>query len=274
MAIAEVITEVKKSLPEAKIYVFDNNSTDLTATVAEEAGAHIFFVKKQGKGHVVSRMFTDVEADIYLLVDGDATYDFSNAREFVSILINNKLDMVVGCRTDDQKDHQTYRAGHRFGNKFLTEFIKIIFGGKFTDMLSGYRVFSRRYVKSFPVAAIVFKIETELTIHALELNMPFLEVPVFYRSRPEGSQSKLNTYQDRILILKTIFKLIMSERTLAFFSFVASALLSVALILTIPILITYYHTGLVPRFPTIILSSGLMICGVLSLLCGIILRRV
>jgi glycosyltransferase involved in cell wall biosynthesis len=274
LSIREVILEISQSIPSAKIYVFDNNSTDLTAKVAATAGATVTSVKKQGKGHVVRRMFADIEADIYLLVDGDATYDLSSANLFVNTLIELKLDMLVGFRIENKYDKLTYRAGHRLGNRFLTKFVKFIFGGDFSDMLSGYRVFSRRYVKSFPISAQGFEIETELTIHALELNMPFIELPVNYRSRPKGSLSKLNTYSDGIRILNTILKLIVSERPFAFFTILSILLILIALIFLLPIIITYIDTGLVPRFPTVILSTGMMICGALSFLCGIILHLI
>src|SRR5690606_6290534 len=250
--IAAVVEEFRKAIPTIRICVFDNNSTDRTCEVAQAAGAEVFRVLNKGKGNVVRRMFADIDADYYIMVDGDATYDASCAGEMVRRLIDENLDMLVGCRTDGgEKDN--YRRGHRFGNRLLTGSVKNIFGGEFTDMLSGYRVFSRRYVKSFPSLSVGFEIETELTVHALEMAMPYGEMDTTYGARPEGSASKLSTYRDGIRILRTIGRLYMFERPLACFSLISVLLALLALILATPLLIDYLDNGMVPRLPTAIL---------------------
>jgi hypothetical protein len=218
-------------------------------------------------------MFADVEADIYLMTDGDCTYDVSVARNLIDKLIAENLDMVVGCRMD-KGESQNYRRGHRFGNRLLTGSVRRIFGGEFTDMLSGYRVFSRRFVKSFPALASGFEIETELTIHALELRMPIGEVDTLYGARPEESESKLSTYSDGFRILKTILRLYMVERPLKFFSILSLTLALVSIGLAIPVFQEYFATGLVPRFPTAILSTGLMLSALLAFGCGLLLDNV
>lgn len=274
LAISAVLDEFKAALPEATVYVFDNNSTDDTARLAAAEGATVIPVLMRGKGNVIRRMFADVEADIYVMVDGDATYDVSHIRQHIDLLMQQRLDMVVGCRKDDGQNPQTYRTGHRWGNRLLTGSVSLIFGGQFTDMLSGYRVFSRRYVKSFPAMAQGFETETELTVHALELRMPYAEVDIVYRSRPEGSISKLSTFRDGWRILKTILKLFISERPLAFFSILAGLLAALAFGITIPLALTYLDTGLVPRLPTAVLATGMMLCAMLSIVCGAILHTV
>jgi glycosyltransferase involved in cell wall biosynthesis len=274
LSISIVIDEVKSVLPEAEVHVFDNCSTDHTIKIATSCGANVTRVALKGKGYVVRRMFADVEADIYLLVDGDATYDLSDARSFISRLQRDKMDMIVGSRIDDKQDNLTYRLGHRFGNRMLTRTVATLFGGSFTDMLSGYRVFSRRFAKSFPTAAKGFEIETELTVHALELCMPYVEMPVKYRSRPTGSESKLDTYRDGFNILWTITKLFMTERPFIFFLTVAAILSITSFVLTIPLALTYIETGLVPRLPTAILATGLIILSALSVVCGAVLNTV
>lgn len=274
LAIGQVLGEFKRALPEAALHVFDNRSTDDTATVARTAGAAVTHVQLRGKGNVVRRMFADVEADVYVMVDGDATYDLSNIGQHIELLLNDRLDMVVGNRQDDGLNPQTYRLGHRWGNQLLTRSVSQIFGGQFTDMLSGYRVFSRRYAKSFPAAAHGFEIETELSVHALELRMPYAEVAVAYRSRPEGSVSKLSTFSDGRRILMTILKLFISERPLVFFSIVAGVLIALSIGLTVPLAVTYVETGLVPRLPTAVLATGTMLSALLALVCGAVLRTV
>jgi glycosyltransferase involved in cell wall biosynthesis len=274
LAIAEVIADFRKALPQAEIHVFNNNSTDNTSEVALQHGAIVTQVHLRGKGNVVRRMFADVEADVYVMVDGDATYDVSEAQMLVDWLLRDQLDMLVGCRVDDASDRATYRSGHRWGNQLLTGFVGLLFEGRFTDMLSGYRVLSRRFVKSFPAAARGFETETELTIHALELRMPAAEHPVAYKSRPEGSVSKLSTYRDGWRILKTIAKLYVSERPLQFFAILAVLLASASFALGLPLFLTYFETGLVPRLPTAVLSTGLMLSAMLSLVCGAILNIV
>ena len=272
-AIGRVINDFKGVLPEADIHVFDNNSTDRTAEIARQAGARVAHVALKGKGNVVRRMFADVEADIYLMTDGDCTYDVSVARQLVEKLLAENLDMVVGCRVD-AGESENYRRGHRFGNRLLTGSVRRIFGGEFSDMLSGYRVFSRRFVKSFPALARGFEIETELTVHALELRMPCGEVDTAYGSRPEESESKLSTYRDGLRILKTIGRLYMVERPLSFFSFFSLVLALTAIGFAIPLLPEYLETGLVPRLPTALLSTGLMLSALLSFLCGLLLDNV
>lgn len=272
-AIVTVINDFRKSLPEAAIYVFDNNSSDRTAEVARAAGATVVHVALRGKGNVVRRMFADVDADIYLMTDGDCTYDASVARNLVDKLLLENLDMVVGCRVD-RGEAENYRRGHRFGNQLLTGSVRRIFGGQFTDMLSGYRVFSRRFVKSFPALTRGFEIETELTVHALELRMPCGEVATAYGSRPEESESKLSTYRDGFRILRTIGRLYMVERPFEFFSVVSFILAALSIALAIPLFQEYFATGLVPRLPTAVLATGLMLSALLSFGCGLLLDNV
>ena len=274
VAIGRTLDELKAVLPQASLHVFDNASSDGTADVARAHGASVSLVRLRGKGNVVRRMFADVQADVYVMVDGDATYDAAGLPQHVAMLREQGLDMVTGCRSDDNLDPRTYRAGHRWGNRLLTRSVSSIFGGSFSDMLSGYRVLSRRYVKSFAANSHGFEIETELTVHALELRMPCEEVPVAYRSRPEGSSSKLSTYRDGWRILRTIVKLFIVERPLAFFSIMAGLLAGTALGLGAPLVLTYAQTGLVPRFPTAILATGLTMCAVLSFVCGAVLHTV
>jgi len=274
LSIAQVVAQFRAALPEAEIHVFDNNSTDDTAAIARASGALVTHVAAPGKGNVVRRMFADVEADVYVTVDGDATYDVASAPRLVDALVAGNLDMVVGCRVDDGQSALTYRAGHRFGNRLLTGAVAQLFGGGLTDMLSGYRVFSRRYAKSFPALSQGFEIETELTVHALELRMPHAELDTVYSTRPEGSHSKLSTYRDGWRILKTICKLFISERPLQFFSILAALLAVGAIALVIPLLITYLHTGLVPRLPTAVLATGAMLAAMLSMVCGVVMHAI
>ena len=270
-AIAETVRDFRAALPEAIVYVFDNNSGDRTMACAREAGAVVRSETRQGKGHVVRRMFADVDADIYVLADGDGTYESADAPAMVAQLLAEHLDMVVGSRLT-KFEGEAFRRGHRFGNDLLTGFLGLFFGRTFTDILSGYRVFSRRFVKSFPALSRGFEIETELSVHALELRMPIAEVMTAYKARPAGSASKLRTYRDGWRILMMILNLFKRERPLAFFSIIAGVLALAALLLVYPIFITYVETGLVPRFPTAILSTGLMILAQsLSLTCGFVL---
>jgi glycosyltransferase involved in cell wall biosynthesis len=271
-AIAKVVAGFRAALPEATIYVYDNNSGDKTVEAARQAGAVVRRESHQGKGHVVRRMFNDVEADIYVLVDGDATYDAPSAPAMIEKLIDDRLDMVVASRIDQEE--AAYRRGHRAGNRLLTGFITHMFGRAFTDILSGYRVFSRRFVKSFPILSGGFEIETELTIHALELELPVGEVPTPYYSRPVGSASKLSTWHDGFRILWTVLKLYRAARPLALFGSLGVALAIMSIGLAIPIIITYVQEGLVPRLPTAILSTGLMLVAILSIACGLILDTV
>jgi glycosyltransferase involved in cell wall biosynthesis len=270
--IATVIQDFRAVLPRIACYVFDNNSDDDTVAVARAAGAEVRQVRLRGKGNVVHRIFADIEADIYIMVDGDATYDASAAPALVEKIVAEDLDMVVGSRVSDET--QAYRPGHRFGNKLLTGFVGMIFGRSFTDMLSGYRVFSRRFVKSFPAHARGFETETELAVHALELRMAVAEVPTRYAARPEGSVSKLRTYSDGWRILATILRLFKAERPLVFFSigFIFCQLAAIGLAL--PIIATFLETGLVPRIPTAVLSASIVLLGFLFLVCGLILETV
>ena len=272
VAIGTVVCDFRAALPEATVFVFDNNSSDRTVEIAKQAGAIVRHVPLQGKGNVVRRMFADVDADAYVLVDGDDTYHAASARDMVARLFAENLDMVVSRRIMDEK--AAYRQGHRFGNWVLTEFVARLFGRAFTDILSGYRVFSRRFVKSFPALATGFEIETELTVHALELRMPIEEIDTPYKSRPEGSISKLSTYRDGIRILWTILKLFRQERPLAFFGVISVVLSLASLTLSFPLFLTYAETGLVPRFPTAVLVTGMMLAAFLSLACGLILNTV
>ena len=275
MAISAVIREFRFHFPALRIYVFDNNSTDQTAAIASAEGAHVIHVPLRGKGNVVRRMFADIEADVYVMVDGDATYHAASVQGLVDKLLNEHLDMVVGCRQTPQELAATaYRRGHQLGNQMLTQSVVQIFGGSFTDMLSGYRAFTRRYVKSFPALSHGFEIETELTVHALELRMPYGEVMTPYAARPEGSVSKLSTYRDGWKILKTIGRLYVSERPLMFFTIAACLLTLFSVVLAIPIGITYFQTELVPRLPTAVLSASTMVCAILSFSCGLILNNV
>jgi glycosyltransferase involved in cell wall biosynthesis len=271
-SIAEVVHGFKSVLPSARIYVFDNNSTDGTVAIASAAGALIRREALQGKGNVVRRMFADVDADAYVMADGDATYDPSYAAQMVDRLYEERLDMVVGTRVASHVD--AYRPGHQFGNRLLTFAVANLFGERFSDMLSGYRVFSRRFVKSFPAMSSGFEIETELSIHALELHLPVAEVATPYRIRVTGSTSKLRTYVDGLKIVRLILVLYKNERPLRFFSAIAGALIAVALALGIPLVITFIKTGLVPRQPTAILATGLVLLSALSFIAGMILDTV
>ena len=272
VAIAKVVSDFRAALPEATIFVFDNNSTDNTAAAARQAGAEVFREKYQGKGFVVRRMFTDVEADIYVLVDGDATYDAPSAKIMIERLLEDRLDVVVATRVD--REQAAYRAGHRAGNWLLSAFVASVFGPTFNDMLSGYRVFSRRFVKSLPVLSGGFEIETELTIHALELGLAVAEIDTPYYARPQGSSSKLNTWADGFRILRTIFRIYRAERPLPFFSAIGIALAIMSIGFAIPLMVTYMATGLVPRMPTAVLSTGLMILAFLSTAIGLVLDTV
>jgi glycosyltransferase involved in cell wall biosynthesis len=271
-AIATVVADFKKALPEAKVYVYDNNSKDRTCEVAAAAGAIVRKETLQGKGNVVRRMFADIDADIYLMCDGDVTYDAASAPALIDKLIGENLDMVVGCRVD--KEVAAYRPGHRFGNALFTGSVAYLFGNRFTDILSGYRAFSRRFVKSFPALSNGFEIETELTVHALELRMPIGEMDTPYGARLEGSQSKLSTFRDGYRILMMITKLFKNERPLFFYAIIFGLLALLAVGISIPVVMTYLETGLVPRLPTAVLAASTMLLGFLALTCGLILDTV
>jgi glycosyltransferase involved in cell wall biosynthesis len=271
-AIAQTVAGFRKALPGAVVYVYDNNSRDGTARVAAKAGAVVRSERQQGKGHVVRRMFADVDADVYVMADGDLTYDPKAAPAMVKQLHAEQLDMVVCTRRHEEK--VAYRRGHTLGNRAVTGLLAGLFGRSFSDIFSGYRVFSRRFVKSFPVLSSGFEIETEISVHALELRMPVGEVETAYAARPEGSQSKLSTYSDGWRILKTIVTLYRIERPVLFYGSIGAFLVALAIILAIPLVTTYLATGLVPRFPTAILATGLIIVAVLCFFSGLILDTV
>jgi hypothetical protein len=271
-AIGDVVKSFRIALPHARIFVYDNNSHDNTAAVAREAGAIVRREPLQGKGHVVRRMFSDIEADVYLMVDGDGTYDAASAPRLITRLIETQADMVVGARITEEKE--AYRPGHRFGNRMLTGLVSALFGDRFTDMLSGYRAFSRRFVKSYPALASGFETETELTVHALELDMITTEVQTPYGARRVGSVSKLSTIRDGFRILGTIGRLMRDERPLLFFGAISGAVMLTALALGLPVIMEYLDTGLVPRFPTAFLCGTLSVLSCISLVSGIILETV
>jgi glycosyltransferase involved in cell wall biosynthesis len=271
-AIAATVAGFRASLPDAVIYVYDNNSTDATVDVAAKAGAIVRTEKMQGKGHVVRRMFADVEADIYVMADGDATYDASAAPVLVAKLLDEQLDMVVGARKSEVEE--AYRRGHALGNKLFTGLLSSLFGRSFSDIFSGYRVFSRRFAKSFPALSRGFETETEISVHALELVMPVGEVVTAYGARPEGSASKLSTWRDGWRILKTIIHLYRIERPVLFYGSFSLFLAALAIVLAVPLVLTYLATGLVPRFPTAILVTGLMILAFIAFFTGLILDTV
>lgn len=270
--IAGVVAGFRAALPRAQVWVFDNNSSDGTAALAIEAGARVVPVGLQGKGNVVRRMFADVEADVYVMVDGDGTYDAASAPTLVQAVNAEGVDMVVATRKG--VDSAAYRRGHVWGNRALTGFLVRLFGRPCRDILSGYRAFSRRFVKSFPVLSSGFEIETELTVHALELKMPMAELETPYFQRPEGSHSKLSTWRDGFRILHTMLRLFAHERPLLFYGLLGGLLALVSVLLGIPVVLEYLRTGLVPRFPTAILATGLMILAALSFVTGVILDTV
>ena len=272
-AIAQTVAGFRAALPDAAIYVFDNNSADRTREVAAAAGAIVRTERMQGKGHVVRRMFADVEADIYVMADGDATYDASAAPALINRLVSERLDMVVGARRSEV-ENEAYRRGHVLGNRLFTGLLSSLFGRTFSDIFSGYRVFSRRFAKSFPALARGFETETEISVHALELAMPVAEIVTAYGARPEGSESKLSTYRDGWRIMRTILHLYRIERPVLFYGSFGLVLALAAIILSIPLAVTYAQTGLVPRFPTAILATGLIILAAMSFMCGLILDTV
>jgi glycosyltransferase involved in cell wall biosynthesis len=270
--IGATVRGFREALPNATVYVYDNNSRDRTREIAIEAGATVRTERQQGKGHVVRRMFADIDADVYVMADGDLTYDPKAAPAMVDMLVADQLDMIVGTRRHEEK--HAYRGGHVLGNKLFTGLLSSLFGRSFSDIFSGYRVFSRRFVKSFPVLSEGFEIETEMSVHALELRMPVGEVETAYGARPEGSHSKLSTYGDGWRILKTIVNLYRVERPVLFYGSIGALLVMAAIILAIPLVETYLQTGLVPRFPTAILVTGMVIVAVLCFFAGLILNTV
>jgi glycosyltransferase involved in cell wall biosynthesis len=271
-AIAQTVAAFRAALPGAAIYVYDNNSSDRTMDVAAAAGAVVRSERMQGKGHVVRRMFADVEADVYVMADGDATYDAAAAPELVRRLLAERLDMVVGARKSEVEE--AYRRGHRLGNRLFTSILSFLFGRSFSDIFSGYRVFSRRFAKSFPALSRGFETETEISVHALELAMPVAEIVTAYGARPEGSHSKLSTWRDGWRIMRTILHLFRIERPVLFYGGFAAFVAGLALVLAVPLIVTFVETGLVPRFPTAILITGMMIVAVISFAVGLILDTV
>jgi glycosyltransferase involved in cell wall biosynthesis len=272
LTVAQVVADFRGALPQAAIYVFDNNSSDATTPVALRAGAQVRQVPIKGKGNVVRRMFADIDADAYVLVDGDDTYAAAAAPAMIAKLFDEHLDTIVGIR--EPVHEEVHRPGHAFGNAMLSGFLSRLFGARCSDILSGYRVFSRRFVKSFPVLSSGFEIETELTVHALELKLPSAEIVTAFKERPEGSASKLSTFRDGFRILGMMLRLFSAERPLLFYGLWALVLAVLAVILAVPLFVTYSETGLVPRFPTAILATGLMIMAVLSFFAGLILDTV
>ena len=269
ITIKKVIEDYKKALPEATIYVYDNNSTDGTDEIARAAGAVVRYEYRQGKGNVIRSMFREIDADCYLMIDGDDTYPAEHAREMVDKVLNKGVDMVIGDRLSSTYFTENKRPFHNMGNRTVRFFINKLFGNEVKDIMTGYRAFSRMFVKSFPVLSKGFEIETEMTIHAVDKNFLLEEIPVVYRDRPEGSDSKLNTFSDGMKVLKTIATLFREYRP--FFSLIAAVLWTITLILFVPVFVDYIQTGLVPRFPTLIVSGVIAVLGMLLWVCGIIL---
>ncbi|HXH22937.1 MAG TPA: glycosyltransferase family 2 protein [Dehalococcoidia bacterium] len=272
MSVQKVVSDFKEVLPGASVYVYDNNSTDATADLAVAAGANLRHEPLQGKGNVVRRMFADIEADVYVLVDGDDTYDASTAPKMIHMLAANDLDMVTGVRVTDSPS--AYRPGHTFGKNLFAFLLARIFDRAVKDVFSGYRVFSRRFVKSFPALSSGFEIETELTLHALELGMKFAEIETPYRPRPPGSTSKLRTFRDGFRVFRTLALFFKEERPLLFFGTISFCLAALSVLLAIPVVKDYLETGLVPRLPSAVLASAIMLVAFLSLTAGIILDTV
>ncbi len=272
LSIRKVVEDFRRELPEATIYVYDNRSTDNTAEEAHAAGAVVRSEPWPGKGNVVRRMFSDIDADIYLMADGDGTYDSSMARRMIDRLESERLDMVVGTRRDVYEN--AHRAGHGLGNRLFNGMYRSLFGSLFTDIFSGYRVFSRRFVKSFPAISRGFEIETEMSVHACQLRMPIAEIPTEYGARQEGSESKLRTFRDAFRILFTFLVLFKEIRPARFFGVLALGLTALAFGLALPVLLTYLETGLVPRLPTAVLSMGLVLLASICTVCGLILDSV
>ncbi len=272
-AVATVVRDLKGSVPGITVYVYDNNSSDRTAEVAAGAGAIVRSERRKGKGNVVRRAFADIDADIYLLIDGDDTYDAAAAPAMIAALQAGPLDHVLGTRTQTTSQ-SAYRPGHETGNRMFNRLVGFLFGEPVTDMLSGYRVFSRRFVKSFPALSREFEIETELTVHTMNLRVPQVEVPVGFKDRPAGSESKLRTYHDGFRILRLIAQLMQHERPVVFYSIISALFAVLGLIFGIPVVWEYYRTGLVPRLPTAVLASSLILIAILSFLVGIILNGV
>ena len=272
--IAKVVADYRAALPEADIYVYDNNSSDGTDQIAREAGAIVRYETRQGKGNVIRTMFREIHADCYLMIDGDDTYPCENAREMVNLVLEKDVDMVVGDRLSATYFTENKRPFHNLGNKMVRGLVNSFFDGNITDIMTGYRAFSYQFVKSFPVLSKGFEIETEMTIHALDKNLSVKSVPVEYRDRPDGSESKLNTYSDGFKVLRTIVRLLKEYKPMRFFGWIAAVVMVLAALLFAPVLVEYLKTGLVPRFPTLIVSTVLFVCALLLLVCGFVLDPV
>ena len=272
--IAKVVKDYKKVLPEADIYVYDNNSTDDTDKIAKKAGAIVKYEYKQGKGNVIRSMFKQIDADCYLMIDGDDTYPKENARDMCDLILEGKADMVIGDRLSSTYFQENKRPFHNFGNKLVRGLINTLFKSNVRDIMTGYRAFSYEFVKTFPVLSKGFEIETEMTIHALDKNFLLKEIPVGYRDRPEGSVSKLNTYSDGFRVLKTIARLFKEYKPMAFFGLLSLIFFIISICFGTPVFIEYFKTGLVPRFPTLIFSGFMLIISILLLVCGLILEVV
>lgn len=272
--IEKVVKDYRKVLPEADIYVYDNNSTDGTDKIAKKAGAIVCYEYKQGKGNVIRSMFKDIDADCYLMIDGDDTYPKENAREMCELILKGKADMVIGDRLSSTYFQENKRPFHNFGNKLVRGLINTLFKSNVRDIMTGYRAFSYEFVKTFPVLSKGFEIETEMTIHALDKNFMLKEIPVEYRDRPAGSVSKLSTYSDGFKVLKTIARLFKEYKPTIFFSLISLLFLIVSLCFGVPVFVEYFKTGLVPRYPTLIFSGFMLIISILMFVCGIILEVV
>ena len=272
--IEKVVKDYKKVLPNADIYVYDNNSTDGTDKIAKKAGAIVKYEYRQGKGNVIRSMFRDIDADCYLMIDGDDTYPKENAKEMCDLVLNGKADMVIGDRLSSTYFTENKRPFHNFGNKLVRGLINLLFKSNIRDIMTGYRAFSYEFVKTFPVLSKGFEIETEMTIHALDKNFLLKEIPVEYRDRPEGSVSKLNTYSDGFRVLKTIARLFKEYKPTVFFSFISLIFLIISLIFGIPVFVEFFDTGLVPRIPTLIFAGFMLIISILLFVCGLILEVV
>ncbi len=274
MTIGKVVSDFKRELPKADIYVYDNNSTDKTVKTAKKAGAIIGYEYRQGKGNVIKTMFREIDADCYLMVDGDDTYSAKHAQEMCNYILNHQADMVIGDRLSGNYFAENKRLFHNFGNKLVRRLINVLFKSKIKDIMTGYRAFSYDFVKTFPILSKGFEIETEMTIHALDKNILIKEIPIEYRDRPMGSVSKLNTFKDGIRVIKTIINLFTEYRPLAFFSLVAILFFIIAFCFGIPVFVEYFKTGLVPRIPTLIFAGFMLMISVISMICGIILNIV
>lgn len=271
LTIEKVVKDYKEALPEATIYVYDNNSTDGTDKIASKAGAIIKYEYRQGKGNVIRTMFKDIEADCYLMIDGDDTYPAKSAREMCNLILEKKADMVIGDRLSSTYFKENKRPFHNFGNRLVRGLINFLFKSNVRDIMTGYRAFSYEFVKTFPILSKGFEIETEMTIHALDKNFLLKEIPVDYKDRPEGSVSKLNTYKDGFRVLKTIERLFREYKPFLFFSILSILFLLLSVLFGIPVFVEYFKTGLVPRFPTFIFSGFLLLISLLLFVCGIIL---